>query len=812
MTYAESKAGSNGVYFGIEWNENNSSATQFTIAPVVYRWDAQSTDNYGSSFKHTLSPDPSGAGSWSGIPYPSGSGYRQLDYFNTRTYTKAHSVQTITWTAITDASFGTYYNGWVSIGSLSRSFTMTIPAKTSYTVSFNANDGSGAPSSQTKWHGESLTLSTTKPIRTGYTFKGWNTKSDGTGTNYAAGASYTGNAALILYAKWTINTWTVSYNGNSNTGGSTASQTKTYNTALTLRANGFTRTDFAFKRWNTKSDDTGTAYNASASYTGNAALTLYAIWNRTVTFNANGGSGAPSAQTAVATSAITLSSTKPTRTSYVFKCWNTNTSDSGTAYSPGGSYAKNLGSTTLYAIWNPVVSYDANGGSGAPSSQTKTYGTALTLSTAVPTRTGFSFKQWNTNSSGTGTAYSSGASYTSNDAATLYAIWNVTVSYDANGGSGAPASQTAADGSTITLSSTVPTRAGHTFLGWNTASDGTGIDYAAGGSCSASGGNVTLYAKWRVDIVVSGLTCVLADQSGTPDALGRYVAVTATYDTTASGRNCTYFGATLAVAGASSERHADSLGATGTVTLLFGPYAYGDLSPAGNVSVGTLTVSNADGSVERALKVAATGYTSPQVRSLTAFREDGGAASDDGTDLGIEVGWSVFQTPSQACPATVSLALTDTTTGTVVARREWSGVAANPAVLHAAPDSTLYPDDVLVDGALVDTDRNYVATVAVSDAWRTATRSDMVTAAFFTMDFRRGGHGVGIGKPSTRDLLDVGMQAQFDVPVLVADRLSMPAYVFATLPAQADIPAGPALVLTEDDFGLYYFDGDSTTS
>ena len=812
MTYAESKAGSNGVYFGIEWNENNSSATQFTIAPVVYRWDAQSTNNYGSSFKHTLSPDPSGAGSWSGISYPSGSGYRQLDYFNTRTYTKTHSVQTITWTAITDASFGTYYNGWVSIGSLSRSFTMTIPAKTSYTVSFNANGGSGAPSSQKKWYGESLTLSTTKPTRTGYTFNGWNTKSDGTGTNYAAGASYTGNAALTLYAKWTINTWTVSYNGNSNTGGSTASQTKTYGTALTLRANGFTRMDFAFKRWNTKSDDTGTAYNASASYTGNAALTLYAIWNRTVTFNANGGSGAPSAQTAVATSAITLSSTKPTRTSYVFKRWNTNTSDSGTAYSPGGSYAKNLGSTTLYAIWNPVVSYDANGGLGAPSSQTKTYGTALTLSTAVPTRTGFSFKQWNTNSSGTGTAYNSGASYTSNAAATLYAIWNATVSYDANGGSGALASQTAAYGSTITLSSTVPTRAGHTFLGWNTASDGSGTDYSGGDSYPASNGGMTLYAKWRVDIVVSGLTCQLTDSNGTPDALGRYVTVSASYDTTSSGNDCTYFGATLTVAGSSSELHAETTGATGSESFTFGPYAYGDLTPAGNTSVGTLTASNADGSIEHALETAATGYAAPKVASLVAFRETDRQEADDGTDLGIEVGWSVFQTASQSRPASVTLELTDLSTGTVVAERTWTGTVDNPATLHVYPDSGLYPDDVLVDGELVNVERNYAARVTVYDAWKSAVRTDMVTVAYFTMDFLAGGHGVAFGKPSTRDLLDVGMQAQFDVPVLVADRLSMPAYVFATLPAQADIPAGPALVLTEDDFGLYYFDGDSTTS
>jgi len=84
----------------------------------------------------------------------------------------------------------------------------------SYTVSYNVNGGSGAPSSQTKYYGKSLTLSSTTPTRTGYTFGGWNTNSSGTGTNYSAGGSYTANASVTLYAKWTANTYTVTYDGN----------------------------------------------------------------------------------------------------------------------------------------------------------------------------------------------------------------------------------------------------------------------------------------------------------------------------------------------------------------------------------------------------------------------------------------------------------------------------------------------------------------------------------------------------------------------------------------------------------------------
>lgn len=84
---------------------------------------------------------------------------------------------------------------------------VTISAKTSYTVSFNANSGSGAPANQTKWYGETLTLTTSKPVKEGYTFKGWATSvanaSAGT-VNYASGATYTSNSAVTLYAVWEL--------------------------------------------------------------------------------------------------------------------------------------------------------------------------------------------------------------------------------------------------------------------------------------------------------------------------------------------------------------------------------------------------------------------------------------------------------------------------------------------------------------------------------------------------------------------------------------------------------------------------------
>ena len=157
------------------------------------------------------------------------------------------------------------------------SFTVTVPEWTSYTIKYNANGGSGAPSSQTKWKDQTLTLSSTKPTRTGYSFLGWSTSSSATSATYAAGGSYTANAAATLYAVWKANTYTVSFNANGGTG-APASQTKTYGVSLTLSSTKPTRTNYTFKGWGTSASATTVSYAAGASYTTNAAITLYAVW------------------------------------------------------------------------------------------------------------------------------------------------------------------------------------------------------------------------------------------------------------------------------------------------------------------------------------------------------------------------------------------------------------------------------------------------------------------------------------------------------------------------------------------------------
>ncbi len=312
-------------------------------------------------------------------------------------------------------------------------------ANFTYTIKFNGNGSTGgSTASMPMVKDVSKNLTANGFTRTGYTFKNWNKKTDGSGTTYKNKQSVknltsTQGATVNLYAQWKPNTYTISFNGNGKTGGSTASMSMTYDTAKNLTANGFTKTGHSFSGWNTKSNGSGTSYKNKQSVknltsANGATITLYARWTPnkyTVSYNANGGSGAPADQTKTYGVNLTLSSTKPTRTGYTFSKWNTKADGTGTNYNSGAKYTGNA-NLILYAVWTPItytVTYNANGGSGAPGNQTKTYGVALTLSSTKPTRTGYTFVKWNTKADGSGTSYNSGSKYTGNANLTLYAQW-----------------------------------------------------------------------------------------------------------------------------------------------------------------------------------------------------------------------------------------------------------------------------------------------------------------------------------------------------------------------------------------------------
>lgn len=190
-------------------------------------------------------------------------------------YSRGHSASTQTFKASISKADGRIT--WNDVATVT--LNVSVPAKPSYTVSYNANGGSGAPSAQTKWYGETLTLQSGTPTRTGYTFQGWATSSTGAKA-YNAGASYTANAAVTLYAVWKPNEYTVSYNLNDGEGNIPA-QTKYHDTNLTLSSVKPTKSGYTFNGWATSlaNAQAGTvAYAAGGTYSANAAVTLYAVW------------------------------------------------------------------------------------------------------------------------------------------------------------------------------------------------------------------------------------------------------------------------------------------------------------------------------------------------------------------------------------------------------------------------------------------------------------------------------------------------------------------------------------------------------
>ena len=355
-----------------------------------------------------------------------------------------------------------------------------------------ASDGTGARSTVT--------------AGTGYQFIFCNP-----GAAYPYAIGYGGTVRCWVQASVFPNaTYGIYYNANGGTGAPGA-QTKTYGYNLALSGTIPTRAGHNFRGWATAPNG-GAVYAAGGIYTANAGATLYAVWEpyrHGVVFNANGGTGAPGAQTKTYGSILTLSGTIPIRTGYTFKGWGTSAGTQTVSYNPGSQYGRdqNGGTYTLYAIWQIntySVQYDANGGTGAPGVQTKTYGVKLTLSSVKPTKTGHTFKGWAVTQNGA-VSYSAGAQYGANAPIKLYAVWEAnsySIAFNANGGSGSMGNEPMTYGVKKALTACTFYKTGHTFKGWAiTPTGGKIYDDAAQVKdlTSVQSGVYTVYAVWEAN-------------------------------------------------------------------------------------------------------------------------------------------------------------------------------------------------------------------------------------------------------------------------------------------------------------------------
>ncbi|XID93408.1 InlB B-repeat-containing protein [Paenibacillaceae bacterium WGS1546] len=362
--------------------------------------------------------------------------------------------------------------------------------------------------------------------RTGYSFAGWNTAADGSGVAYGAGDSMTmGDNAVTLYAQWTLDEYSLVYDGNGNTGGSPPPTLRyPYQAIVGIAGNSgsLERTGYSFAGWNTAADGSGTNYAEGDALTiGTDDVTLYAKWtpNRyTLHYAGNGheGGDAPASGDYDYGTIVSVSDNtgQLTKTGHTFAGWNTEADGSGTHYAAGAAFPMGAGDMTLYAQWavnRYQVSYNGNGHTGGqpPAASSHDYGSGVAVqgNAGSLVKTGHTFAGWNTAADGSGTSYapeetlSLGASDV-----TLFAQWTINrylVSYDGNGSDGGsvPAEHLHDYGSAVTVQGNAGnlSKTGHAFADWNTKQDGSGTRYAATNVFTMGAEDVTLYAQWTAN-------------------------------------------------------------------------------------------------------------------------------------------------------------------------------------------------------------------------------------------------------------------------------------------------------------------------
>lgn len=413
------------------------------------------------------------------LPTPSKTGY-SFDGW----YTAASGGSKITSsTKVTATSDHTLYAHWTA---------------KSVTVTFNANGGSCSTSSKTVTYDSTYTGLPT-PTRAGYTFVGWYTAANG-GTKIENSTKVTNANAHTLYAHWSANSVSVTFNGN---GGSCSANTATVTFDATYTGlPTATREGYDFAGWYTAANG-GTKVENGTKVTNANAHMLYAHWTGkqyTITFNANGGTINGSSTKTVTNGGTYGTLAIASKPGYMLQGWYT--AVSGGSKIESTSAVNLTGNQTLYAHWTVasyIVTLDANGGYIGSSTiftstknvvYGKTYGTLPSAS-----RTEYIFDGWYTAADG-GTEVTSETIVTATADHTLYARWRempYTVTFVANYPGGADFTKEYKKNAPMGELPAAPDRVGYSFTGWfTTAKGGKAVTTATVVST-----DTTYYAQWK---------------------------------------------------------------------------------------------------------------------------------------------------------------------------------------------------------------------------------------------------------------------------------------------------------------------------
>lgn len=427
-----------------------------------------------------------------------------------------------------------------------------------YDVVFNANGGTGSMKSMTDqiYTNTVDTLTANEFTRIGYGFAGWTTNETGVGTVFVNRAPLGGEKfgvtkdkqTVNLYAKWTANTYNVTYEMNGGEAGAWRPASATYDTAFQVSAP--TRKGYDFTGWTVSGHDASTARFGASKTSCNepikdgtiateddvwlrnltpnagATVTLTAQWTarnitHTINVEANGDGGTVSSNSFVVALGQPYDARGPLPTATwandkkLFTGWYT-AATGGTRIEASDSVPEDNPPSTLYAHWTNaayVVRFDGNGVTNGTSmaDQTLYFYTEGELASNAFARTGYTFAGWAQTNAPTKVAYGDGATVTdlasrAGETNVLLAVWTTNtyyVAFDPNGGSGTMQPLTNRYDHAFTLPANRFTRSGFwTFDGWLDVA--TGRTYKDGAEVmnltNAPFATVSLQAKWKTSL------------------------------------------------------------------------------------------------------------------------------------------------------------------------------------------------------------------------------------------------------------------------------------------------------------------------
>lgn len=566
----------NSTNYNSSYNLDNSSSvyyarpTETTATKVnmnmVYLGGAYSSLNH--SMKVTINDASAGTVQISGYKYKA--------YDSTEASSGSNNVNigrgtTVNYTASTNAGYE--FKGWYSDSSyktlLSSSTTYSfnvgdsashLYAKwnaKSYTITLN-NQGATTSGQKTKSATYKSTISNLTngvPTKIGYDFGGYFTETNGKGTKYfnadgsSTGLTYTKTSGMTVYAYWIPKNYTINFISNNNLSNPDSISVTLDSEFGTLPIPTPPSEEYVFLGWylDQEADDNEKITNTTILNTTDfnitnddiTEITLYARYKElqkyTISFNSNGGNTINPIQVFETLNYGFIAPLPvPVKDGYSFSGWKY-----GDILVTNESKLAVEGNHELIASWtanpyNVTLSQENSTTNATITSITATFDSAMPTINSFPTRTGYTFEGYYSQSGGTGTKYynadgTSARTWNLPSNSTLYPKWTAikySVEYNANGGTGTIANSECTYDQTFNLPNNTFTKVGYNFAGWNTKADGTGTSYVNGASVknltSVNNGTATLYAQWTPITY----TIILDSNNESGDT----TTVTATYD------------------------------------------------------------------------------------------------------------------------------------------------------------------------------------------------------------------------------------------------------------------------------------------